>query len=30
LGTGLFEAAVHCTHRFSPKSLGCIAGRVGR
>ncbi|KAK7367786.1 hypothetical protein VNO80_09804 [Phaseolus coccineus] len=29
LGTGLFEAAVHCTHRFSPKSLGCIVGRVG-
>ncbi|KAL3039609.1 hypothetical protein AAZX31_01G196000 [Glycine max] len=29
-GTGSFETSVHYTHRFSPKSLGCIVGRVGR
>ncbi|RZB78095.1 Chaperone protein dnaJ 13 isoform B [Glycine soja] len=28
-GTGSFETSVHYTHRFSPKSLGCIVGRVG-
>ncbi|KAL2348154.1 hypothetical protein Fmac_002154 [Flemingia macrophylla] len=28
-GTGSFETAVHYTHRFSPKSLGCVVGRVG-
>ncbi|KAK7406253.1 hypothetical protein VNO78_07876 [Psophocarpus tetragonolobus] len=28
-GTGSFQTSVHYTHRFSPKSLGCIEGRVG-
>ncbi|XP_058778202.1 chaperone protein dnaJ 13 [Vicia villosa] len=28
-GTGSFETSVHYTHRFSSKSHGCIAGRVG-
>nr|XP_029148922.1 chaperone protein dnaJ 13 isoform X2 [Arachis hypogaea]XP_029154187.1 chaperone protein dnaJ 13 isoform X2 [Arachis hypogaea] len=28
-GTGSFDTSVHYTHRFSPKSLGCIGGRVG-
>ncbi|XP_061357836.1 chaperone protein dnaJ 13 [Gastrolobium bilobum] len=28
-GTSSFETAVHYTHRFSSKSLGCITGRVG-
>ncbi|XP_027360495.1 chaperone protein dnaJ 13 [Abrus precatorius] len=28
-GTGSFHTSVNYTHRFSPKSHGCIAGRVG-
>lgn len=28
-GTGSFETSARYTHRFSPKSLGCIVGRVG-
>ncbi|CAI8589149.1 unnamed protein product [Vicia faba] len=28
-GTGSFETSVHYTHRFSSKSHGCIAGRIG-
>ncbi|MED6157045.1 Chaperone protein dnaJ 13 [Stylosanthes scabra] len=29
IGTGSFETSVHYTHRFSPKSLCSIGGRVG-
>ncbi|KAK7252678.1 hypothetical protein RIF29_36796 [Crotalaria pallida] len=28
-GTSSFETSVHYTHRFSSKSLGCLAGRFG-